>query len=50
MKERHKQLERLDKIRALSFEAANRLIFNWVKAGDINVKEFSELGEANRRT
>ncbi len=44
----YKQLERIDKIRARSFDAAEKLIFNWVKAGDINVNQFSELCSVNR--
>jgi len=42
-----KQNERILKLLAVGFEQANKLIFNWVKAGDINVKEFAQLTKVN---
>ncbi len=42
------QQARIDKIQSLEFDQAEKLIFNWVKASVINVREFSELNQANR--
>jgi len=42
------QAARIEKVQGLEFNQAEKLIFNWVKAGVINVRNFSELIKANR--
>jgi len=42
------QQARIDKVQSLEFDQAEKLIFNWVKASVINVREFSELNQANK--
>ncbi len=45
-----KQQDRINKVDRSSFEVAEKLIFQWVKTGKINVKQFSELNDANRNS
>ena len=42
------QETRIDKINKLAFVQADKLIFQWVTSGVINVEEFSELCTVNR--
>ena len=35
-------------IEARGFKAAEKLIYEWVKKGDINLRQFRELNECNR--
>mgnify|MGYP001033653893 FL=1 len=35
-------------VAAKTYEDGQKLIFNWVKAGDINVREFTKLCELNQ--
>lgn len=42
------QETRINKINKLAFVQADKLIFQWVTSGVINVREFSELCTVNR--
>jgi hypothetical protein len=41
------QAERIDKLQTVVFSEGEKLIFEWVKTGQITVREFSELVRAN---
>jgi len=45
----HDQNERILKLLKFNYNEANKIIFNWVKAGDINVKQFTQLCEINQQ-
>jgi len=44
----YEEKARIEKVQSLNFYQAEKLIFEWVKTGVINVREFSGLCEANR--
>lgn len=42
------QVNRIEKIQNMSYGNAEKLIFEWVKTGVINLKQFSELNQVNK--
>ena len=42
------QQERIKKIENMTFKDAEKMIYMWVKQGQINLKQFRELNNANR--
>ena len=43
----HDEKARTEKIQSVNFYQAEKLIFEWVKTGVINVREFSNLCDVN---
>lgn len=42
--------ERIQKIERMTYGGAERLLFEWIKTGVINLKEFRQLNETNRNS
>lgn len=40
--------QKIEKLKGKTNQQQNRIIFNWVKAGDINVKQFAYIIELIR--